>query len=456
MTAMKQVVVLLCTLVLVGSVVARAASHLVVIGTQPQTVRDEFAAAFQTWYRAEYGVPVTVEWRDVPGGVSVETYLISRYIKTPLGVGIDVVWGSGIEPYLELASRQLLTPYQVPPASLAKIPAECAGVPLYDWQGRWYGTALSGPGIMFNREVLRRLGLPEPRTWLDLLHPAYYNWLGMLDPRHSATGRTVHEVVLQSLGWEPGYAVLTGIYGNARTLLRSPFDLARAVAAGDLAAGILFNDPGWAHVARFGLEKVGFVLPDGLTYIYPEAAAILKGAPHPDVAQAFVRFLLSETAQKLWVMPVGTAGGPTEHYLGRLPVLLGLYEEPTGTAVVLCNPWLLASTINFNSVLAVARETVLVDFLGATLVDLHKTGVKPAWRAVSAVMPSDPQRGTEQAENALAGRSFGWFGFPPASEVAIMQAAATWTTDQVKRNKAITRWSAAAAASYREAQRLGQ
>src|SRR5438874_1068181 len=45
------------------------------------------------------------------------------------------------------------------------------GVPLYDLASnppQWFGTAFTSFGIIYNRDVDRYLGLPDPQTWSDL------------------------------------------------------------------------------------------------------------------------------------------------------------------------------------------------------------------------------------------------------------------------------------------------
>ena len=52
----------------------------------------------------------------------------------------------------------------------------------YDEGRLWYGVALSGFGIIYNRCVIESQKLPLPRTWEDLAKPAYFTWIGSGDP----------------------------------------------------------------------------------------------------------------------------------------------------------------------------------------------------------------------------------------------------------------------------------
>src|SRR5262249_43706724 len=58
---------------------------------------------------------------------------------------------------------------------------------LYAPEQYWLGTALSGFGIVFNRDLLREKGLDEPRAFADLTDPRYSGTLALADPRLSGS-----------------------------------------------------------------------------------------------------------------------------------------------------------------------------------------------------------------------------------------------------------------------------
>lgn len=55
--------------------------------------------------------------------------------------------------------------------------------------------------------------------------------------------------------------------------------------------------------------------------------AMLRGAPEPETAMAFMEFVLSDEGQKLWNYQVGAPQGPERDNLRRLPVRLDFYSE---------------------------------------------------------------------------------------------------------------------------------
>jgi spermidine/putrescine-binding protein len=70
---------------------------------------------------------------------------------------------------------------------------------------------------------------------------------------------------------------------------------------------------------------MGFAMAQGGTAIDADPIALLRGAPHRELALAFIDFVLSTDGQKLWDFKVGTPGGPERHALRRLPIRPELY-----------------------------------------------------------------------------------------------------------------------------------
>src|SRR5690606_21922861 len=91
---------------------------------------------------------------------------------------------------------------------------------------------------------------------------------------------------------------------------RPPID----VSQGDAVAGLAidFYGRGQAQEVMASGEtaetsRVGYVDPEGAVYIDADPVSILRGGPNPELARAFVEFLLTDEAQALWQMRA-TAG----------------------------------------------------------------------------------------------------------------------------------------------------
>ena len=53
---------------------------------------------------------------------------------------------------------------------------------------------------------------------------------------------------------------------------------------------------------------------------------MLRGAPHSELAQAFITYVLSPEGQKLWNFKVGEPGGPEQYALRRAPIRRDAYH----------------------------------------------------------------------------------------------------------------------------------
>ncbi len=228
-----------------------------------------------------------------------------------------------------------------------------------DWQ-HWFGSALSGFGIVFNRPILAELGLPEPDGFDDLTAWGYLDRLALADPRQSGSVATLYDSILNSFGWEKGWRVLREISANARGFASASTFPPQDVSQGDAAAGVAidFYGRGQAQaIMRPGesaaTSRVGYIDPPGTVYIDADPVSILRGGPHPELARRFVEFCLTVEAQALWQFPATNADtsesaaaarpsvpaeftfkaddrplGPVQHRLRRMPVRRDMYAKP--------------------------------------------------------------------------------------------------------------------------------
>ena len=275
-----------------------SADKLALISPHWEGIRYEFERAFKARYQRATRRTVELDWMDVGGSSETLRYLESEYKNKPAGIGIDIFFGGGFDPYLSLKQAQLLESYALPQALLENIPPQLAGVPLYDPDHTWYGATLAGFGIVYNKVVLGLTKLPFVNAWEDLASPSAFGWVGSSDPRKSGSVHMVYEIILQAYGWEKGWKIITALGANVRSFTNSASQIPKDVAIGEVAYGLAIDFYAWAQVKEAGADKIGFVMPDNLTIITPDGIGILKGAPNREVANAFVRFVMSEAGTK--------------------------------------------------------------------------------------------------------------------------------------------------------------
>ena len=424
----------LWTLLFFNVPLAAAADRLVLLSPHWEGIEHEFERAFKADYLRETGRTLEFEWLDVGGTSELLRFIRSEFNNKPEGIGIDVFFGGGLEPYLALKKEKLLRPYALPQELLNKIPPRLGGMPLYDPDYTWYGATLAGFGIVYNKVVLELAKLPIITTWEGLASPAALGWVGSSDPRKSGSVHMVYEIILQAYGWEKGWRIITALGANVRNFTNSASQVPKDVAIGEVAYGLAIDFYAWAQVHEVGSDKIGFLMPDNLTIITPDCIGILKGAPNRAVAEAFVRFVMSPAGQKLWLWVKGTADGPQNFQLNRFSVMPSLYElSPQHTAVKL-NPFSWRSDFAFNESLGSARWAVVNDLVGTMVID-SKELLTRAWSTALA--------------DGLTEQEWRTLGAVPISEAEALDLAANQWKDPAFRNQTLNEWGQFAREKYR-------
>ncbi len=395
----------------------------------------EFEEGFRRHYRSRFRRNILLQWIDVGGTLAVLRFLRTQFAKSPSGVGIDLVWGGGLDPYLQLKREGLLQRLPISADVMKALPKTAGGVPVYDPEGYWFGSALSGFGILFNKRLLNLLRVAQPRVWEDLSDPRLLGWVEFPDPRRSGSAHMMCEIILQAYGWERGWQVLTALFANSKRITSGSEDVVTDVGNGEVACAPSIDFYAWAKIAEVGKENLGFVYPGGLTVINPDGIACLKGAPHLPQARSFLEFVISEEGQRLWMLPMGHPQGPKKFTLARMSVLPSLYRSYADQSVITVNPFQFRTGLQYDGRKGEARIHILNSLLGALLITNHQD-LRKAWTALLK-RGLDPKRSA-----ALLTRV-------PLTEEETLRRAVAWATDRRTATSLDTRWTAEARARYR-------
>ncbi|HEU4340812.1 MAG TPA: extracellular solute-binding protein [Candidatus Binatia bacterium] len=410
-----------------------SADKLVLLSPHWEGIKYEFEKAFKTHYQRDTGRAVELEWMDVGGTSETLRFIRSEFKNKPAGIGIDIFFGGGLDPYLALKKLNLLETYSLPRDLLEKIPPRLGGIPLYDPDHTWYGPTLAGFGIVYNKVVLKLAKLPVITTWEDLASPATFGWVGSSDPRKSGSVHMAYEIILQAYGWEKGWRIITALGANVRNFTNSASQVPKDVTIGEVAYGLAIDFYAWAQVKEAGADKIGFVMPANLTIINPDCIGILKGAPNRSVAEAFIRFVMSDAGQKLWILTAGSVDGPQRFHLNRFSVLPSLYQALPQTAAVKLNPFSWQSDFAFDAKLGSDRWAIVNDLIGAMVID-QKEHLSRAWKAALADGVTEPEW------QRLA-------AMPITADEALELAKKKWQ-DPAFRNQKVNDWTHFALAKY--------
>ncbi len=414
---------------------AGARRRVIIITPHVDAIRNEFSHGFAEWHQEQFGEAAEVDWRTIGGTSDSLKFVQSEFTRKPDGIGIDIFFGGGQEPYLILTDKKLAARYRPPASVLDAIPRTLGGMEIYDAEFHWFSAALSSFGILQNTRLQRLAGLPEARRWEDLADPRLFGWVGTGDPRNSGTMKVMFEAFLQAYGWEKGWELLAQIGGNARGFDRVSSSTAKDVTLGETACAFAIDFYGASQIGVAGRSNMVFTLPADFTAINGDGICILKGSTNLTTAQRFLDFTLGEPGQKLWFLPLGHPEGPRRHALERSSIRPDFYKRYRGVSNIELSPFELNQSFTYNAKLARDRNDLIGALIGALLVDSH-TELKAAWQAIIA-------RGRQPADLAELGR-------PPLSEAEALKLSSAGWKDPATRNKKKIEWQNWARAKYRK------
>lgn len=393
---------------------------LIIITPHVQQIAKEFGPAFEAWHLAKYNQQVRIDWRGPIGTSDILKLLQAQYASAfaagdikpdgscaPGVMTYDLLFGGGSFDHGRVKdgvtiptgkdSQGKPTSVTIPmsaPAGFSQEALDAWFGPnligtqfLYDPQQYWIGTALSAFGIVYNKDLYKKLSLPEPLQFADLCRPELAGWVALADPRQSGSLATTLDAILNNelwsqaraegwsqeldaaivaeskdrkkswvaalwpahsgsiqQSWDRGWRLLREMCANTRYFTSSSTKPPIDVSQGEAAVGLAIDFYGRGQsqfVLREGQDplqsRVGYIDPRGATYIDADPASILRGGPNPLLAQRFIEFCLTERGQSLWEFAPETRAvinpnpdgpvGPRQFSLRRMPVRRVMYEQ---------------------------------------------------------------------------------------------------------------------------------
>lgn len=383
---------------------------LIVITPHNEAVKYEFGIGFRDWYFRKTGKKVWIDWRAPGTGTpehikfvdsqynaafrdywqrvlkrewtpSIQSAFSKRenherypaddlvnqvytvFENSDIGCGMDIFFGGGDIDLMAQANKGQLISMNIFEMHLDwfredVMPSRLQGTLLRDLGQKWIGAAVSGFDLIYNKDVLKKLGIENitQLDWPDLANERFFGEVALADPTISGSFTRAFEVILQyymdkaynglkesgegeeeserkaiAQGWYKGMQLIQNISANARYFTDSAAKAIMDVAAGNCAIGMAIDFYGLIEIEnlkkRSGMDRLGLLIPKGGTAVSPDPIAIFKGAPHPELALAFVEYVLSLDGQKLWDFKIGVPGGPKRYLLGRAPINKKLYSE---------------------------------------------------------------------------------------------------------------------------------
>lgn len=203
----------------------------------------------------------------------------------------DVIWGFAVTNMLDPRIHDELIKYE--PQAAKELPAIYRGK-----DGTWFAATGYMAAFCVNEERLKSKNLPMPSSWEDLTKPIYKGEVVMPNPAASGTGWLQIAAILQGLGDNKGWQLITDLNQNIAQYTSSGSKPCKMARTGEYTVGISFAFPAMQSIeAGF---PVKMVIPSDWVGYELEASGIVKTAKNPEDAKRFLDWTLSPEAATLY------------------------------------------------------------------------------------------------------------------------------------------------------------
>ncbi len=238
--------------------------------------------------------------------------LLNRF-ATDTGIPIAVRYGDSTDLALQIAEEGDRSPADVflsqSPGTvgflaeaglLARLPAEIldrVDERYRNAEGRWVGVTARQRVLVYNEDLVDPADIPP--SVLDLTDPRYRGQVAVAPS--NASFQDFVTAMRQQIGDERALEWLRGMAANDAPVYANNNAIVEAVGRGEVPMGLVNH----YYNERFRAEDPSLpsrnhVFPDGDigSLVIESSASVIAGTDRPEDAQAFVRYLLSEDAQR--------------------------------------------------------------------------------------------------------------------------------------------------------------
>jgi len=205
----------------------------------------------------------------------------------------DIWFGGTGDPHLQAAEQGLTLEYKSPQLPQLHPWAQKQAA---DSNYRTVGVYLGPLGFGFNKEMLAKKKLAEPKSWADLLKPEFRGEVQMANPASSGTAYTMIATLVQLMGEDKAFDYLKALHKNVSTYTRSGTAPIKAAARGETMVSVSFvHDVTTEAVNGF---PVGSATPVEGTGAEVGSMSIVKGGPNTAEAKKFYEWALTPGGQQ--------------------------------------------------------------------------------------------------------------------------------------------------------------
>lgn len=288
---------------------ARREGTVVVYGNTDMALARPLVLDFMALYPG-----MRVDYRDIDSADLYERFLQEASAGTPVA---DVLWSSAMDLQVKLVNDGHGRRYVSP--ETPHLPAWAA------WKAEAYGTTFEPIGFAYNKQQLAEAEVPRTHGELVRLLAApggrFKSRVTTYDLENSGLGFlfATQDAKTSAMFWD----VARALGRNDTRLQTSSGDMLESLAAGRtvLAYNVLSS---YASGRAHHDASVGFAYPRDYTLVVSRIAFINRRAPHPNAAQLWLDYLLSQRGQTVMALQSGlfalrtdVQGGQTAATLAR-------------------------------------------------------------------------------------------------------------------------------------------
>lgn len=204
------------------------------------------------------------------------------------------VWYGGPQTIFARGAREgFLAPYR--PAWAEAVPPESRNP-----DDLFFGSYRTAPVLVYNAKAVKPA--EAPRDWDDLLDPRWTGKILIRDPLASGTMRTVFGMILarsvaETGSPDRGFAWLRRLDAQTKEYLQQPALMIEKLNRQEGLVTIWeLTDLLWQ---RHRGSPLAFHFPTGGTPVIDDSVGLIKNAPHPEEAKAFIDFVGSPEGQEI-------------------------------------------------------------------------------------------------------------------------------------------------------------
>ncbi len=217
--------------------------------------------------------------------------LVNRVIAEKENPLADILLGGASSYHIQADSKGALETYRS--KAVENLPSYAVSE-----NGTWTGFCVLSLGIGINQERYNKkfAHIPLPKSWDDLLNPAYKGEIVLTNPVASSTAYLFVQNQLQRLGWDKGWDYLLKLAPLVGQFPDSGSAPAKLIGTGEYALGVSYLHALVKYQSE-GFKVIAIAPPQTAGDV--DCISIMKNTKNLQAARRFVDFILSKEAQEL-------------------------------------------------------------------------------------------------------------------------------------------------------------